>query len=166
MIDISKETISYAQFVHQNQGGKVMIKEFREKNRWLSNFYGPCKTLRGKTVEHFFQAMKAITFETAMEILRVETPREAKQIGRTIKIKENWDKEKLETMEFLIRKKFEDKELRRKLVETGDVELVEGNYWHDNFWGDCNCKKCKDIKGENHLGIILMKVRKEAQKCQ
>ena len=46
-------------------------------------------------------------------------------------------------------------ELRVKLLNTGDIELIEGNYWGDTFWGVCNGK------GENHLGKILMRVRKE-----
>jgi predicted NAD-dependent protein-ADP-ribosyltransferase YbiA (DUF1768 family) len=46
-------------------------------------------------------------------------------------------------------------ELRVKLLNTGDLQLVEGNYWGDTFWGVCNGK------GENHLGKILMRVRKE-----
>lgn len=38
---------------------------------------------------------------------------------------------------------------------TGDVELVEGNWWGDRFWGVC------DGVGENRLGRCLMEVRKE-----
>lgn len=38
-------------------------------------------------------------------------------------------------------------------------EIVEGNYWHDNYWGNCTCDKCKNIEGQNKLGKILMKIR-------
>jgi predicted NAD-dependent protein-ADP-ribosyltransferase YbiA (DUF1768 family) len=41
------------------------------------------------------------------------------------------------------------------LDATGDRKLVEGNYWHDTFWGVCNGV------GENYLGEILMHVRQE-----
>jgi predicted NAD-dependent protein-ADP-ribosyltransferase YbiA (DUF1768 family) len=41
------------------------------------------------------------------------------------------------------------------LIDTGDQELIEGNWWGDVIWGVCNGK------GENHLGKILMEVRKE-----
>ncbi len=34
-------------------------------------------------------------------------------------------------------------------------ELVEGNWWNDTFWGVCNGE------GQNNLGKILMKIRKE-----
>ncbi len=46
------------------------------------------------------------------------------------------------------------KELAQKLINTGDAELIEKNYWHDYFWGECNGK------GENWLGKILMQIRK------
>ena len=58
-------------------------------------------------------------------------------------------------MKILLRQKFGDAWLRAKLLATGDAELIEGNYWHDTFWGMCNGK------GENHLGRLLMEVRSE-----
>ena len=42
-----------------------------------------------------------------------------------------------------------------KLLDTGDTELIEGNNWHDTFWGVCKGK------GQNNLGKILMEVRKD-----
>jgi predicted NAD-dependent protein-ADP-ribosyltransferase YbiA (DUF1768 family) len=55
------------------------------------------------------------------------------------------------------------------LLATGDEELIEGNTWHDNTWGNCVCQKCQDIPGRNMLGMLLMELRteiryKEAQK--
>lgn len=44
-------------------------------------------------------------------------------------------------------------DLRKKLLATGDAELVENNTCGDVFWGIC------DGVGENHLGKILMLVR-------
>lgn len=49
--------------------------------------------------------------------------------------------------------KFAEPGLQAKLLETGNEELVEGNYWGDTFWGVCRGR------GENHLGKLLMKVR-------
>ena len=47
--------------------------------------------------------------------------------------------------------------LAAQLIATGNHELVEGNDWYDFWWGVCNGK------GENHLGKILMSVRRELQ---
>jgi predicted NAD-dependent protein-ADP-ribosyltransferase YbiA (DUF1768 family) len=48
----------------------------------------------------------------------------------------------------------------RIFLLTADLEIVENNYWHDNFWGSCTCSRC-GRKGENNLGKILMSVRQE-----
>ena len=60
--------------------------------------------------------------------------------------------------QFLLQK-FSNTKLRDKLLSSGDAILIEGNYWHDNFWGDCYCDRCSNIVGQNQLGKLLMKVR-------
>ena len=45
--------------------------------------------------------------------------------------------------------------LKKRLLETGDEELIEGNTWNDTYWG-----VCKGV-GLNKLGEILMRVREE-----
>jgi len=52
-------------------------------------------------------------------------------------------------------------DLKTKLINTGTARLIEGNTWHDNIWGDCSCPRCVGITGQNHLGKILMQVRKD-----
>ena len=49
---------------------------------------------------------------------------------------------------------YENKDLKKKLLSTENVILVEGNTWNDTFWGVCKGK------GKNNLGKILMNVRK------
>jgi predicted NAD-dependent protein-ADP-ribosyltransferase YbiA (DUF1768 family) len=61
-------------------------------------------------------------------------------------------------MEEILRMKFADERLRDKLTSTAPVELVEGNWWGDTFWG-----VCKGV-GENHLGRLLMKIRDEGRR--
>ena len=59
-------------------------------------------------------------------------------------------------MEFCLRKKFtEHLDLQKKLLETDDAILIEGNTWGDTYWG-----MCAGI-GENKLGQLLMKIREE-----
>lgn len=51
-------------------------------------------------------------------------------------------------------------DLAKKLLNTPDKDLIELNYWHDNYWGSCTCNKCNN-KGLNKLGEILKKVKNE-----
>ena len=60
-----------------------------------------------------------------------------------------------------LRLKFADPILGQKLLDTGDEELIEGNHWCDNVWGNCYCEKCANITGQNRLGQMLMRVRDE-----
>lgn len=72
-------------------------------------------------------------------------------------IRPDWDSIKIEVMRRLVRQKFyNDSILAGWLCATGDAELVEGNSWGDTFWGQCPVGR-----GFNHLGMILMDVRKE-----
>jgi hypothetical protein len=63
-------------------------------------------------------------------------------------------------MKKFLMQKFSKHEFKSLLLSTENMFLEEGNYWHDNFWGNCYCKKCKNIIGKNQLGKLLMKVRK------
>jgi hypothetical protein len=61
------------------------------------------------------------------------------------------------------------KNLKEMLLKTGNSHIEEGNYWHDNFWGNCRCGNRDGrrpdclLQGKNHLGIILMDVRDELE---
>lgn len=57
--------------------------------------------------------------------------------------------------------KFRQNEPYKKLLlGTGDATILEDTTgWHDNYWGSCSCPKCKNIPGQNHLGMALMEVR-------
>jgi predicted NAD-dependent protein-ADP-ribosyltransferase YbiA (DUF1768 family) len=59
----------------------------------------------------------------------------------------------------LLRQKFSQPDLRKKLLDTDENELIEGNPWGDKVWG-CVLYKGEWI-GKNHLGKLLMQVRTE-----
>ena len=61
---------------------------------------------------------------------------------------------KIPLMRSLLREKFVQEPERSILLATGDEELIEGNWWHDTFWGQCPLGT-----GENWLGRLLMEVR-------
>jgi ribA/ribD-fused uncharacterized protein len=137
------------------------------KYRFLSNFYKCDVPIRymgmsGTTVEHLFQACKTNIVSERKAILEAKTPGEAKRLGGKCTKRKDWEDIKYNVMLDLVTFKFEDnKDIQFDLVKTGTAQLIEGNTWHDNTWGDCVCDKCKDIEGKNWLGKILMSVREK-----
>jgi ribA/ribD-fused uncharacterized protein len=82
------------------------------------------------------------------------TPSEARKYGQMIVVRPDWDKVKYDTMAAVVFDKFcRNKDLRDKLLSTGDKYIEETNHWGDQFWGVC------DGQGENNLGKIIMSVR-------
>lgn len=145
------------------------IDGFEGRYAFLSNFYpSPVEyiSLDGQkhiapSVEHAFQASKATELKHELAILNSPTMGGAKRLGRQVKIRSDWEELKDMFMYIFVLKKFSEPELEKKLLATGEAELIEGNHWHDNYWGDCHCDKCRDIPGKNKLGEILMQVRHE-----
>ena len=139
-------------------------KMFSDDLAFLSNFYILPKPILmyGKpypTVEHAYQAAKAIS-KTDREIIRkAKTAGYAKKLGRKVKCRPDFEQRKIDIMLELVKRKFQIPELKDKLISTKDLYLVETNYWHDNFWGDCYCDECSVILGQNHLGNLLMQIR-------
>lgn len=141
-----------------------MIIEFEEKYAFLSNFYPSPFTHDGieyPTVEHFFQAAKTLDIQERKAIAAAKTPGLAKRMGRSVQLRPDWEKVKAYYMELGLRLKFANKDLAEKLLATGDEELIEGNWWHDNIWGSCMCDKCINVPGRNMLGMLLMDLRKK-----
>lgn len=136
------------------------IIAFQGAYRFLSNFW-PCRvkwaTEYYRSVEHAYQAAKTMSPLEWEKIQNCVTAGDAKRMGRKVTLRPDWDLDKMAVMLDLVRQKFTDPILRQQLLSTGDAELIEGNYWHDTFWGVCNGV------GENHLGKIIMQVRKEIE---
>jgi hypothetical protein len=119
-----------------------------------------------RTVENFYQAMKLPRDRVDLRAeIAAMSPFESKKAIRDkskYPWREDWTKEEsIKVMDYALRKKFtRTSSWGRKLLETTD-EIVETNNWHDNFWGNCICDKCKDKVGENHLGLLLTSLREE-----
>lgn len=131
----------------------MTIKLLRGTHFFLSNFSDSPKT--PPTLEHHYQAAKTDNLAYKDMIMSAKTPAEAKRLARNAPIKPNWNEIKLKVMEDLLRKKFSDPTLKKKLIETGNEEIIEENWWGDKFWGICN------NEGKNNLGKLLMKIRDE-----
>jgi len=140
---------------------------FRGERAFLSNFYPAWVQVDGDeypTVEHAFVACKSNDPEFRVKVQLAATPAQAKRLGRDVEIRPDWDDVKLECMLDLLRQKFVRKQFRGLLLATGDEELVEENTWHDQYWGKCVCPRHASQPGQNHLGKLLMQIRKELSK--
>lgn len=136
---------------------------------FLSNFY-PCSvTYEGityPTTEHAYQAAKTLDDSVRMLIMRSPRASDAKKLGGTIILRSDWNQVKIAVMDELLRAKFSvGSNLEQRLWQTGDNHLIEGNYWHDRFWGQCFCAR-HDWEGENHLGGLLMEIRADIQELE
>ena len=141
-----------------------MIAMFDGKYAFLSNFYPSPITFDGitfPTVENWFQAWKTENSAEFKAIATADTPGKSKRLGRYCTLRKDWEEVKTDVMMRGLRLKFQDPKLRAMLLATGDEELIEGNTWHDNTWGNCVCAKCQDVPGRNMLGMLLMELRTE-----
>jgi len=141
-----------------------MINNFSNKYGFLSNFHiSPFywKNMKIQTTEHLYQAMKTIEPSERLEILKCKTPGQAKRLGSKCNLRPDWEERKEDIMLLCLRLKFNNPDMKELLLYTCDELLVESNCWHDNVWGNCNCRRCVDIEGKNMLGCLLMKVREE-----
>lgn len=130
------------------------ITRFRGENEFLSNFYTAQISIFGYTfnnVEEAFQSQK--NPNRAHEFVGIGAAA-AKRKGREVKLRADWDSIKDTVMYQCLLAKFQQNpELRVKLLETGNAELIEGNTWGDTYWGMVNGV------GQNRLGMLLMLVR-------
>jgi len=95
------------------------------------------------------------------EILMAPSAHEAYQIAQRHKDQrhKDWDAVKVDIMrEILIAKVKQHEYVRRKLIETGDRDLIE-NSWRDDFWG-----WGPNRDGKNVLGKLWMDIREELRR--
>ena len=147
------------------------IRSFSDDWSFLSNFY-PCKVVLDGveygSVEHAYQAAKTLNLKEREKFLYAGvTAGRAKRMGDAInksgKRRADWLEVNKPIMLDLLKQKFYPSILRRKLLCTFSAILIEGNYWHDTWWGVCEgtCKEHgpHEPYGDNILGLQLMEVR-------
>lgn len=116
------------------------------------------------TVEHFYQAMKFKDEDRRKSIAAIPSPYGAKKRAQFWKehVDPKWRERSESVMWAGLCWKFRGGSPEALvLASTYDVELVEWNNWHDNFWGWCICDRCSssDIRPLNKLGKQLMDIR-------
>lgn len=140
---------------------ETVIDSFTGEYEFLSNYY-PCtvqyKGIEYQSSEAAYQAQKCADPAACNEFIGL-TADEAKKKGREVKIREDWDIIKKRVMvDVLITKFKQHPELVKRLIDTGNAQLIEGNTWGDIYWGIC------EGVGQNLLGEILQKMRTAAQR--
>lgn len=153
----------------------AVITRFTGPYEYLSNFHHSRFRYEGvswPTAEHAFQAAKCPDPSERPGWALVSTPAEAKRQGRKIVLRHDWEAVKRRIMLEIVLAKFEGNgELRDRLARTAPAVLIEGNRWHDTYWGAVECGPAgvnglpviwtggHPMAGYNWLGRILMMAR-------
>jgi len=145
------------------------ITRFVGVHGFASNFHLRQVVWRGikyRSGEHAYNAAKTRNRRARLRIAAAATPKRAKRMGRRMPLRRGWECARQSIMrEILLAKFTQSPDLAAALLATGDALLVEGNTWHDNYWGCCYCprEKCAE-PGKNHLGRMLMDLRDELRR--
>lgn len=165
--EVKEKIISYNKEYFESLNDPICF--FDGGYSWLSNFHecevafmiahkGAVDELVFDSTESAFQAMKCPS--RAKEFVGLN-PSQAKKLGRKVELRPDWEHFKIEAMRMCLVNKFGyNDELADKLLATGDRDLVEGNYWNDEFWG------VSWKGGQNNLGKLLMEVREGIRKSR
>ena len=155
----------------------MAIDNYRGDYAFLSNFYYSPITVRMEylpglfhrlafpTLEHAYQASSVARFSDVLIIQSLREPGDAKRAAHEMQSVNDWHDRRLKVMNKLIDIKFwldidvfthldgYIPEITKKLLDTGEEMLIEGNTWGDVYWGVCNGT------GENNLGKLQMRRR-------
>lgn len=157
---------------------------FFGRHRYLSNFHLHPIEWEGiiyPANENAYHATKIKNSDIALQhLMRTGfiniSPNEAKSAGRKVNLRHDWLNElpledqvtdsqgvlilqvRDKIMYDLNWSKFQNPELKRLLLSTGDLYLEETNWWKDDYWG------VWEGKGLNKLGRILMMIRSKLAK--
>lgn len=138
----------------------MAINNFTGKYEFLSNFYNHPLVLDGveySNAEAAFQAQSAADKGSKRKFARLSGIK-AKAYGRRIVQRDDWDEQtQIDAMREVLIAKFKDKELAKKLCNTGNEELINMNQFRDEYWG------VTTRGGRNKLGEMLMEIRAELQ---
>ena len=156
---------------------------WKENNEFgfLSNFYisnfKDANFVKYNCNEKYFIAHKCLLFDGENDklynkIMQASIPYVIKRLGREVKNFDQsiWDSEKYDIMKTGLNYKFrQNKNLKKKLLETGDKTLYEASKF-DKVWGiGITLEEVKKIEennfpGKNLLGKALMEIRDELKK--
>jgi hypothetical protein len=135
---------------------------YEQDHYYLSNFSAFNLQWKGKvfpTSEHAYHWEKFDGCESVQRLIEfAPSAHEAFKVAERNKAyrREFWDTDKAEVMLDILRAKVQQHGyVARKLLETGDRELIE-NSWRDDVWG-----WGPNRDGQNLLGKLWMEIRAE-----
>lgn len=122
-----------------------------------------------KTSEHLYHWLRFTLSESGEGQLMASRVKNARSAHDAFKLAQenkhlqanNWTRMRTGLMREILREKAAQHEyVRRKLLATGDRELIE-NSWRDDFWG-----WGPNRDGQNMLGKLWMEIRTELRAAQ
>lgn len=160
--DISKGFYGKLRFLSNFDKSPLEFKiEFREFNKELFDRLEKIIKFDGKiypSSEHLYQSLKTNILEEKEWFLEEKNkePKRAKYLGRKITMRDDWEDIKIDIMEMTtILKYTQHPNLAQKLMGMRDEDLIEWNYWKDEFWG----VNIHTGEGRNELGKALKRVK-------
>ena len=153
----SKETEFNPDYVIDN------IKETSEYY-FLNNCYPISITYKGNTYTNAQSAYEAQKESNPIHKIKYTMVDGYTAMKISPEVKPTFENKKNTIMYDILHIKFFETPLKQKLLSTNNKEILYYNSWHDNYWGICNCDKCSN--GQNNLGLLLMKLRKELNETQ
>lgn len=107
-----------------------MINQFIGKYSFLSNFHSSQVVYEGlvyRSSEAAYQSAKTLDMELRKQFTLI-SPARAKELGKQIKLRKDWNEVKDQIMEDIVRLKFKQNPLLMGLLlETFPLTLIEGN---------------------------------------
>ena len=161
---IGKHGNTKKDYVIKNINNAIMC--FRGEYLFLSNFYqGEVFDYKGYKFDNGEAPFQAEKCFSRVKEFEMETPGRCKKLGRKVQLRDDWEEVKSDVMYDVCKEKFtQDQNLKYKLLDTGGVEIIEGNSHRDKIWGMTFSKKTNTWSGRNLLGIALMKLRSDLRK--
>lgn len=147
---------------------------FQGEESYLSNFFPATFTMEQLSfscAEQAFQFFKARTCkreDKVNKIMGMSNPRDIKATGDDIQSLATWELHKEAFMRAVVFSKFnQNEEIRRKLIDTGNIPLYEctrNRWWGSGLRLDSPEWQSGTCPGLNKLGLILSDVRSALRK--
>ena len=131
------------------------ITSFTGDYDFLSNSYKSPVEFNGieySTVDACYWAQRPKDDHSRIKFARLKPSRAKAKAINSIP-RDDWDDVKVNIMNNILLKKFGKEELKKKLLDTGNAELINNVSYNDEFYG------VHYGNGENILGKLLMQIR-------